>query len=155
MLYGRPGVGTSTLALQLGCALASGDAKDWNWLGLPVKHPGDVLWVQMDMPRGEMTRLLLRAERAQRWSRAHGFRALRIVEEESPDQNDCCPNLTKPVDFANEIYDFNILRAEYRDGFFSLVQTERPTMEIVDTLWEVYEGMSDQRLNKQSAAVLS
>ena len=155
MLYGRPGVGKSTLALQLGCALASGEPKDWNWLGLPVKCPGDVLWVQMDMPRGEMTKLLLRAEKAQRWSRAHGLRALRIVDEEEPTPFDYPLDITKPVDFANEVYDFNILRAEDRDGFFSLVQTERPRMVIVDTVGDIYEGMGDRPLNEQARSVLT
>ena len=57
MLYGRQGAGKSTLAYQLGYALATGAP----WLQFPVWRPGAVVYLQLDMPRYEWSMLMQRA----------------------------------------------------------------------------------------------
>lgn len=50
VLFGNPKAGKSFAAIQLACAVA-GELPDW--LGIPVQHHGPVLYVQIDMARGD------------------------------------------------------------------------------------------------------
>src|SRR5690606_535980 len=45
MLYGRQGIGKSSLALQLAYSLTSGEP----WMGFPVARSGPVIYLQLDM----------------------------------------------------------------------------------------------------------
>jgi hypothetical protein len=60
MIYGRQGVGKTTLMWQMAHALASGEP----WLGLPVHKRGPVLFLELDMPDIEFTFLQERAEKS-------------------------------------------------------------------------------------------
>lgn len=58
MLYGRQGAGKSSLLWQLAHALSTGAA----WLGFPTAQPGRVLYLSLDMPYREFTRVQSRGE---------------------------------------------------------------------------------------------
>jgi len=57
MIYGRQGVGKSTLFAQLAHSFQTGEP----WLGFTPSQTGPTLMLQLDMPKGDLSRFTIRA----------------------------------------------------------------------------------------------
>jgi RecA-family ATPase len=131
MLYGRPGYGKTTLAMQLAAALAGG-AEDW--LRFPVAAHGDVVWLQLDMPRPELKRMLERA--IKRW-----------------------PCIAEHVHFFQMLHDdVELSEVNVLHGDAELLAAEvarlRPIALFVDTASDTYVADASADLNQQVRRVV-
>lgn len=117
MLYGRPGLGKTTLAMQLACALAT-DQPDW--LHFPLEAHGPVVWLQLDMPRPELKLMLKRA--VHRWPDA----ASKLFFFQLSDSH------------GQEVYDVDVLRGD-ADMLAQALAEVKPVALFVDTVADTYE----------------
>ena len=132
MLYGRPGLGKTTLAMQLGLAVASGSA---DWLGFPIRRPGPVVWLQLDMPRPELAMMLTRA-----LARCPAARAqthfLRLFDHT-----------------GEEMWTIDVLRDNI-SALKSVVRAIEPALFLIDTVADVYKLAPHDDLNQQVREVV-
>lgn len=115
MLYGRQGIGKSSLALQLAYSLTSGEP----WMGFPVARSGPVIYLQLDMSVEESRMWLVRASNA---GMDFGGRLF----------------LPKPGDGAWDFPDFNIFNAAHEARLAELVREVEPVAVILDTTDDGY-----------------
>lgn len=114
MLYGRQGIGKSSIVTQLCHALISGK----NFLGFPVAQTGPVLYLQCDMNELETKKVLRRAFDA-------GMKM---------DGKLLIPNFKK---FGFN-FRFNILRAEDQERLRDWCQEFQPIAVVVDGIHDAY-----------------
>ena len=141
-LYGAPKLGKSTLALQMGAAIASGQE---TWMGFPIPRSGPVVYIQLDTPRS------LWRERLATFASGTlpGIESLHVADSE----------------IAPE--DFDILNDErgYRQWLRDQTSALDPVLTIIDTLREFHRGdendsavmtkvMSELRLSTHPSALL-
>lgn len=134
MLYGRQGVGKSSIALQLAAAFANGT----EWLCFPTNRRGKTLWLQLDMPRSELRLMLRRAEAAQLFlsgSRDHILFA-------------------QLFDGTAEVFEFNLLDNDDYTAFLGCVREQAPVAIIVDTVSDAYEAAERRDAGEQVRDVL-
>ena len=149
MLYGRPGLGKTTLALQLAAALM-GEQK--TWLGFPVERPGPVLWLQLDMPRYEMSAMLDRAISAKLFSATAPMSFVRMYDIE--DDYGYNVNVAAPLTEQEEVFDFNLLaRADY-DALADIIRGVYPVALFVDTVGDAYYSVGSKAINDEIRDVL-
>lgn len=134
MLYGRQGVGKSSLAMQLAAAFAAGT----DWLCYPTSRRGKTLWLQLDMPRAELRLMLQRAETAQLFR--NGTRESVIFGQ--------------LFEGNVEIFEFNLLDNNDYAAFLACVQEQRPVAVIVDTVSDAYEAAERRDAGEQIRDVL-
>jgi hypothetical protein len=113
MIYGRQGIGKSSLVTQLAHSCATGDA----WMGFGVRATGKTLFLSLDMPEAEARRLLLRADE-------HGLDISQM-------------QIISPED-EGEGVQFNILDEGDFNALHSYCQEMQPVMVIVDTIHDSY-----------------
>ena len=134
MLYGRQGIGKSTLAMQLAAAFANGE----EWLCFPTFAKGKTLWLQLDMPRAELRRLIVRSEKGKLFR--NGTREQVMYA-----------NMT---DGEHEAFDFNVFHDEDVQALLRIVEEKRPALLIVDTISDAYRLRAQRELNEQIRDVL-
>lgn len=131
MLYGRPGHGKTTLAMQLAAAIAG--CTD-NWLGFPIEDVGPVVWLQLDMPRPELKLLLNRAI-------AHWPNILDTVHFFQITQDD------------SEVSEVNVLGGDAA-LLIKEVRTLKPKALFIDTAADTYITDPKSDLNQQVRRVV-
>lgn len=120
MVYGRQGVGKSTLLLQMSAALATGT----NWLVFPTHTTGSTMWLQLDMPKMELRGLLMRADQAKLF--VNGTKN--------------AVQFASFWDDAQEVFDFDILSDSDHALLTEAVQDFRPLSLTVDTGNDVFQA---------------
>ena len=149
MLYGRPGLGKTTLALQLAAALM-GEQK--TWLGFPVERLGPVLWLQLDMPRYEMGAMLERAINAKLFTPTAPMSFVRMYDIE--DDLGLLEDVARPLTEQEEVFDFNLLvRSDY-DALADMIRNLYPVALFVDTVGDAYYSMGTKAINDEIRDVL-
>lgn len=131
MLYGRQGVGKSSVTAQLIHSLTSGEP----FLGFRVYRTGPVIYLQLDMPTGEMRMLVERAKRA-------GMDPGAKLHLPTPPEGE-------------EAVLFNILSDADQAELSAWCAEIQPIAVIVDTIHDAYE--SDPRftdINQQIRTIL-
>jgi hypothetical protein len=126
MLYGRQGVGKSTLAWQLAHSLSTGVP----WLGYPVFRTGRTLYLNLDMPAEEFQMLMKRARR----------------EGISGD------DVFVPI---GESPDFNAFQRNDRDQLTHLVEEQQIANIIVDTVADAFHPGTISDVNAEARAVIA
>lgn len=114
MLYGRQGVGKSSLTAQLIHSFRSGEP----FLGFRVYRSGPVLYLQLDMPLQEMRMLLERSKRA-------GMDAEHPLHVPLPPEGE-------------EALLFNILNDADQQELAAWCEEIRPIAVVVDTIHDAY-----------------
>ena len=115
MLWGRQGLGKSSLAKQLVHSLGTGEP----WLGFPIEKTGKSLYLALDMAEAEERRLLERCEESGLCVADH------II-------------LPRPA-HGEEVLHFNILDPAHKEHLKELCQKERPVAVFVDAIQDSYE----------------
>ena len=123
MLYGRHKVGKSSAIVQLVHSLTTGDP----WLGFPVMRTGNVIYLQLDMAKAEMWRVIKRAERCG-YNMRKGLYLPSIAEGEQAVKFDI-------MDLGN--------RKELQDW----CQELNPVAVIVDTINDAYSARKNDDIN--------
>lgn len=134
MLYGRQGIGKSTIMLQLAAAFAA----QTDWLVFPTLAKGATLWLQLDMPRAELRQLLIRADQSQLFQ--NGTRdSVKFAQFWDDDQ---------------EVFDFDILADNDHKLLMEAVQDIRPLCLMVDTGNDVYQARQHKEAGAEVRKVL-
>jgi len=134
MLYGRPGLGKTTLAMQLARAVAGSEPE---WLGFPVLAHGPVVWLQLDMPDQELEALVQRTLGEAPEARQN-MRLLRFRDQSGePLWN---------IDVLRAGQEVSLLREKLREL--------RPTLFVVDTISDVYRFDQRGDQNQQARQVV-
>lgn len=115
MLYGRQGLGKSTLMMQLVHCFGTGEP----WMGFPVLKTGKVLYLGLDMSDSETRKLLERC-------REEGL---------SVEENLILP---RPLPGADDL-EFNIFDEEAFGDLKEICDEEQPVAVIVDALQDSFE----------------
>lgn len=134
MLYGRQGVGKSTLMLQLAASFAT----QTDWLVFQTFAKGATLWLQLDMPKAELRQLLLRADQAQLFS--NGTRDnVKFAQFFDDDQ---------------EVFDFDVLADTDHKLLMEAVRDLKPLCLMVDTGNDVFQARQHKEAGAEVRKVL-
>jgi hypothetical protein len=126
MIYGRQGVGKSSVTIQLIDSLTNGTP----WLGFETCMVGKVLYLQLDMSQAESLTLFERAEAA-----GYSFDP-DLVRYPLPPEGE-------------EIVHFNILDPAHEAELAAWVDHEQPLAVIVDTIADSYESDGRMGVNEE------
>lgn len=118
MLYGRQGIGKSSLVAQLAHSFISGEP----WLGFPIEETGPVVWLQFDMAVEEARRLIERAQDA-------GMDFQQQLYTPAPDE-----------ELGEQVPTFNIYNPEHEQALLSVLRQVKPVAVILDTADDGYES---------------
>jgi len=130
LLFGQPKTGKSYLGIQLANAL-TGHTPDF--LGFPVVKSGNVLYLQLDTPRGVWS---LRFEDMISKGFTYDRERLLLADRESV-----------------EFYPFDVLNPKHCVYLRGLVSQHNPTAVIIDTLREAHSGDSDSDTSMRNVIV--
>jgi LmbE family N-acetylglucosaminyl deacetylase len=130
MLYGRQGIGKSSLVIQLAYSFISGKP----WLGFPIDETGPVIYLPFDMAVEETRRLIERAE-----SEGMDFRGQLYIPV--PEQNG-----------GDQIAPFDIYKQEKE--LEDLVRQIQPVAVILDTADDGYEAPKHKSVTEVAREVV-
>jgi RecA-family ATPase len=128
LLYGRQGVGKSTLAWQLAHALTTGE----DWLGHPVAQTGSVVYLNLDMPPREFKMLMRRAG-----------------------TGGMPPNERIIVPTPDELLSLDVLTGRDYEPLQAAIQQASPLAIIVDTAADAYVPGRIDDINAEARTVIA
>lgn len=114
MIYGRQGLGKSSIIMQLVDALGTGAP----WLGFPVHSTGKTLYLSLDMAEAETKKMLERCGEA-------GLRTAEFILLPRPPEGE-------------EALEFDIFNEECASSLKELCSQEKPVCVVVDAIQDAF-----------------
>lgn len=141
MIYGRQGLGKSTLAMQMAAGLTATLPSKQQWLDFPVKRAGPVFYLQLDMADAEQIELLKRvAERGLGPSEQARIFFPQFFEQHTEEDQE-------------RVYGFDILTPGDYGALGERIADTKPVALIVDTIGDAYYPRLGQNPNDEARGV--